>query len=314
MVDIDDWTGDGFHEPRKLEIAGGYEGAGGGSVLDLHGFTVTKLFDGGLQFHLINHRPPTDLFGRMLPDAAKVGANSTIEVFDLAYGTARLVHNRTIASSALVSPNNLMVDFDGNYLTTNDHDTKVDRFRRLAPILGGGNIARCTLESCSIIADAGLNFPNGIVADRQGVIFIVNSARASIDLYLSMKSQTPKLERVATLDVGFLCDNLSIDSNDDVWVSCTPKAAGLLKAAANPYHFSATTTVLRISKIGKTMYSGRASVDDQYEIRKIIEDKGTERWGGDVLPGPGIVVHDVRTGNMWMGSSTAPFITVCRPQ
>jgi hypothetical protein len=54
---------------------------------------------------MINHRPPVNEAGNFL-DASKVGANSTIEVFEHVTGSKELDYVKTIWSESVYTPNN----------------------------------------------------------------------------------------------------------------------------------------------------------------------------------------------------------------
>ena len=122
VLEIDNANLDGLFGVRKLATSG-YKGATGDESLDLHGFEVELLKDHRLRFWLINHRPPVDANGRLL-DASKLGANSTIEIFDLAKGSSTLEHVATIAHEAVITPNNLALSGTGGVLISNDKSTK----------------------------------------------------------------------------------------------------------------------------------------------------------------------------------------------
>lgn len=46
----------------------------------------------------------------------------------------------------------------------------------------------------------------------------------------------------------------------------------------------------------------------EWKVEKVLED-----IEGVVLPGSTVAVHDVESGNLWMGGVASPFITVCEP-
>lgn len=97
----------------------------------MHGFDAHVIDKGRrLRFWLINRRPPLDAStGRPLPDTTKIGANSTLDVYDLdlRHGT-QLADVKTIVSETIISSNNLVVIEDngdnGGFLFSNVHSTK----------------------------------------------------------------------------------------------------------------------------------------------------------------------------------------------
>jgi hypothetical protein len=107
---------------RKIEPVG-YDGATGDGTLDILGFDVEVIDASTLRFWLINQRPPVDAKRNYL-DATKIGANSTIDMFDLKRGKDTMVHIKTVADPAVWSPNNIAVMGDGSFVTSNDHSAK----------------------------------------------------------------------------------------------------------------------------------------------------------------------------------------------
>jgi hypothetical protein len=58
-------------------------------------------------------------------DATVVGANATIEIFELNRGELELVHVKTIASDAVLTPNGVAATGNGGVVVTNDHNAKI---------------------------------------------------------------------------------------------------------------------------------------------------------------------------------------------
>lgn len=100
-----------------------YKGVTSAGSLDVHGFDVEALDDSRLRFWMINHRPPVDVKNKVL-DANRLGANSTIEVFEVTRGSSEMIHIRTISNEVISTPNKVAAVGDGGVLITNDHNTK----------------------------------------------------------------------------------------------------------------------------------------------------------------------------------------------
>jgi hypothetical protein len=128
-LDIDNPGTDGFFSPRSIKPTG-YTGAAGNADLDLLGFDAHRWVanDGveTLQFYFVNHRPPVDDSLNIL-DASEIGANSTIELFEMKEGEDVMRHRHTIWSSAIYTPNRVAALNvpQGAFLVTNDHSVKV---------------------------------------------------------------------------------------------------------------------------------------------------------------------------------------------
>lgn len=121
-LNIDDAGADGFYGMRSIKPVG-YDGATGDGTLDTLGFDVEVVDPATLRFWLVNHRPPVDA-DRKLLDATKVGANSTIDVFELKRGKDQMVHVKTVSDPEIKTPNNIAVMPDGSFVATNDHSAK----------------------------------------------------------------------------------------------------------------------------------------------------------------------------------------------
>jgi arylesterase / paraoxonase len=93
--------------------------------MNLHGFDVrADKHTNTLRILLINHRPPFDpLTGEPL-DAAKVGANSTIELFQTQAGSDTMHHIKTYAHEVIATPNRVQWVNDHAFVFTNDHSGK----------------------------------------------------------------------------------------------------------------------------------------------------------------------------------------------
>ncbi|KAJ5281573.1 hypothetical protein N7478_006945 [Penicillium angulare] len=293
VFDIDDLDPEsGLLSPRQLKISD-YPGS-----LDLHGFDVRHL-DSTTRFWLINHKPPVDPATGELLDAWTFGANSTIEVFDLDKATETLQYVKTIASDALVSPNNLAVDADGvGLVITNDHSGKTGTFRDFELLYGLGSLAYCRTDvgECHI-ADTKGRSPNGIARSRDGLYYV---SQASAGLLTIHQLQNGQLKQVDTIPVGYGIDNLSFDEDGNLIAAAVPDAIAILKNFEHPHDVVAPSTILSISP---------KRVDGKWEISKAIEDSQ-----GEKLPFSTIAIHDTQKGLMFAAGLFAPFITICEKQ
>lgn len=102
----------------------GYKGlTSSAETLDIHGFDVKALNDSRLSFWIINHRPPVDEKNIVL-DANKLGANSTIEVFEVSRGSSEIIHVSTISNKVIATPKRVAAVGDGGVLMSNDYNIK----------------------------------------------------------------------------------------------------------------------------------------------------------------------------------------------
>jgi hypothetical protein len=120
VLKIDEPGEDGLFGLHKLDITERYKSATGGREIDVHGLDIEALENGLLRLWMINHRPPIDESGQPL-DATKLGANSTIEAFDLRRDSSQLDHVKTFHDDAIQTPNSVSATGDGGFMFTNDH-------------------------------------------------------------------------------------------------------------------------------------------------------------------------------------------------
>jgi hypothetical protein len=100
---------------------------------------------------------------------------------------------------------------------------------------------------------------------------------------LDAKSSTLKL--VETIRIPYPVDNLSQDSNGDIFVASFPKIHQFLKSTDSPYDVLPSTAAWRI----------RTAENGTRQVEKVLEDDGSE------LPSATVVVHDPQTGRLFLG-------------
>ena len=126
VLNVDEPGTDGLFGLRQLKPTG-FESASatGDGSMELHGFDAEVINDSTLRFWLINHRPPVSEVG-MLLDAKKLGANSTVEIFDVSRGRSgdKMAFVKTVAGAEIYTPNKPASTGDGGFLITNDKSAK----------------------------------------------------------------------------------------------------------------------------------------------------------------------------------------------
>ncbi|KAL2858623.1 calcium-dependent phosphotriesterase [Aspergillus pseudoustus] len=303
-LDIDHPGEDGLYRLRRLEVTGPYQGINpeNKNVLDLHGFGVRKLSQSRLQFFVVNHRPPTTPGGLLEQNVGAVGDNSTIEVFELERGSSKLEFLKTIMDKSLISPNDLAWVAEGYMLITNDHLTKAGKLHDLQSYYGSGNLIACDLGpgNCHPVIAHGLRYANGVVQGHDGLIYISEFITGTISAYRF--SSEGVIVFVDTINLRMPIDNLYIDSAGSVWAPGVPKANPMFRAVETGERMDIPSTIFRIRNRGDSMAP-------RFDVQKVLED-----GAGLVLPGSTAVVHDVRTGKLFMGGVGSPFIAVCTPK
>jgi len=270
--------------------------------MDLHGFDVEPIGAsksiGGikLRFWAVNHRPPVGLTGELL-DTAKVGLNSTVEVFEHVRGTDKLQWVRTYANEQIRTPNRVAATGNNGFVMTNDQSTKAGARRLFDPLIGGGNLIHCGPSTCQPAIPGTLVYPNGLTRNHHDGLYYVPSSVSGIVHVYSLNAKNT-LTWVEKIPLGMPLDNLSVDSNGDIYAAGFPKMLAMMQGFDDPVNSRAPSTVIRARKTA----SG-------WKVEKVIEDRD-----GEVLPAATSVVHDVKTGRLFLGGVFSPFITVCEPK
>ncbi|KAJ5256799.1 calcium-dependent phosphotriesterase [Penicillium angulare] len=298
VIDIDQPGSEGMYGLRHLKIGSGYQGD-----LDLHGFDVRKVGN-RLRFWLINHRPPVSPETGEPMNASKVGANSTIEIFDLDSTSETLEHVKTIVSDAIITPNDLAVDEDGvGFAVTNDHTAKAGLSRVWELFAGGGSISYCQTDSgkCHVAVREGCNMPNGIVNIDKGIFAVTHSG---LGIVASYKIKGDEIIKLTELDLQMPLDNMSLDDEGNVFVAGFPNGLYMLKAMKSPYTVTVPATTFKIPQQALTK-SGNGE-DPESSIVKILEDRD-----GKKLPSTTVVVHDAKTERFFLAGVISPSIGIC---
>lgn len=296
-LNIDAPGSDGMFGIHKIKPEG-YDGATGDGTLDLLGFDVEVVDAATLRFWLINHRPPVDANRKYL-DATKIGANSTIDVFELKRGKDKMVHVKTVFDPEVKTPNNIAVMEDGSFVATNDHSAKreilADEYfpstnedtvgfrKELDVYIGGGNVAYCPPSGpCKAATHSKFRFPNGLIRGADGLIYLPESAGG--DIHVMELQPDGTLKELDSIKIGMPIDNLSLDANGDIWAAGLPKALQAIPAAHDPFKAKAPTTVWRISKTA-----------EGHKTFKVLEDRDMK-----VITQIATIQHDVKTGRLFI--------------
>jgi arylesterase / paraoxonase len=118
-LDIDSLDTAGGYSYKVLKIIG-FPGVLGDGRIHAVGMSGTRSSK-GIQLWLVNAQPSIDVERGQFLDNTAVGANSTIEVFELEPGSEAVRHVRTFADAQIATPNNVAVMPDGGFFFTNDH-------------------------------------------------------------------------------------------------------------------------------------------------------------------------------------------------
>ncbi|KAI6830533.1 hypothetical protein KC340_g10904 [Hortaea werneckii] len=298
-MEIDKPKGESYE--YRIVQTNNFHGINGDGSLHLVGFTGV---DGsaGINFFVVNNRPSIHPVTGDLLDNAEVGANSTVERFVLAPPDAKeMKHLQTFAHENLATPNRVAAMGKNAFYVTNDHGPhKVGRSHQLSPVVGTGDVSYCTTaRGCRTVAD-GLTFPNGLIRDpKNGYVYVPSSGKGGIHVYRT-KRMDPGLDFVEHIPIPSPIDNLSQDSEGDIYIAALSDLAAMMAAMDDPLNKTPPSTVLRLTQ---TESDGG---ERQWKWEKVLEDAK-----GEVLPGTTTAVHDAKTGRIFLSGVASPFITVC---
>ncbi|KAI1046697.1 hypothetical protein LB505_006779 [Fusarium chuoi] len=128
-----------------------------------------------------------------------------------------------------------------------------------------------------------LQFPNGL-AIKDNILYLPDSITGRLYIYRILPNKD--LEKIDEVNLGYGVDNASIDENGDVWIAAFPIGVEIFKAYDDPYNAHPPSAVLRVRKI-----------EGEYVVEKMLEDAE-----GEVLPAATTVVHDAKTGRLFLSS------------
>ncbi len=118
-MSIDKPKGDSY-EYRILKTPD-FSGINGDGTINLLGMTGEDRPGLPLRLWFVNARPSVDSITGEVLDSAKIGANSTIELFEMNLDAVEMRHIRTFADPQIATPNNIAAKGDDSFYFTNDH-------------------------------------------------------------------------------------------------------------------------------------------------------------------------------------------------
>ncbi|KAJ5442173.1 hypothetical protein N7445_005180 [Penicillium cf. griseofulvum] len=302
VLDVDHPGADGLYGARALKLR---DSEGNIQELDMHGFDA-RVIDKGPTAAVLADQPPAT--AECIDRRTAVGANSTVDVYDLKlpHGT-ELAHVKTIMSPAIISPNNLIVINDnedrGDFLLTNDHSTKVGPFRDSEI---SGNIAYCRTDTgnCHFVATENLSSPNGITRDpSSGLIYVAQSVRGNVTVHRLMDYE--QLVQIDEISLSMTIDNLSIDTDGNIFAATIPDLHQFVRAFHDPYGTNSPSAVMMIRK--RSSGKEASLLKGEHEVIKVVEDKEAR-----VLPTTTSAVYDPVSGQLFLGALSSPFMVVCK--
>ena len=206
-------------------------------------------------------------------------ANMAVELFDIA-DDGMLTHIETFKERRMTSPNNLVAVGPRSFYVTNDvkpgRNTRFGEFQFLTKA-ATGEVLYSDGQSWRVAAE-GLRFANGITASSDGKrVYVAETAAQTLRIF-DRDESSGVLSEVDQVALPAAPDNLTVDSNGDVWVAALPKPLSVPAHGANP-KAKAPSEIIRISEGGEaeTVYR-----DDGSELSA---STAAARTGGKLLIG-----------------------------
>jgi arylesterase/paraoxonase len=161
-------------------------------------------------------------------------------------------------------------------------------------------VAYCGSNNQCDIANTHRSFSQTKLRRVDGHYYVVQSAGRKVFVYSMKKDALVKIDKI---NIGMGIDNLSVDTNGDIFVAGFSKVIPFVKAIGDPPTTDGSSTIFRIGR--SSDHQGKAT----YEVTKTLED-----IEGKTLPSSTVAIHDVKTDSFFMGIVTSPFIIVCKRQ
>jgi hypothetical protein len=273
VLNIDKPGKDGMYGLHKLEITGNYRSATGGQDIDLNGFDIEVLSGSRLRFWMVNNRPAVGDAGAFLDAQSR----SKLYHRDIRHkrGSKKLEFVKTIWSEAVPAPNNVAASGDGSVFVTNDHDNSAAGgyirffpFSKLTPskVISSVPFKRSSEPAPSHTAtsptapappslSSDLKYPNGIAnpSNPPNSLYIANTAKGFVSFHLISPIHPPSLNHSKPynpstvspvrkpIKLGMPIDNLSVDSNGDIFVTGFPN----ILESSEPCHSRSKRPMLR---------------------------------------------------------------------
>lgn len=157
----------------------------------------------------------------------------------------------------------------------------------LSPILLTGDVTFCPNErssQCRVVSE-GYGYPNGLIRSHvDGLVYVPQSAQGGI--WVLRPTSDNSLEVVDEINLPYAIDNLSEDQDGTLWAAILPRAVEIMKQSTDPHNYFPSSSVFKLSR----------DAEGKFVTEKVLEDSE-----GRVLPGTTTVVHDARTGRLFLG-------------
>ncbi|KAK0466322.1 uncharacterized protein EV420DRAFT_1511070 [Desarmillaria tabescens] len=236
--------------------------------------------------YLVHHRLPLGF-----QDPARVGYDSSIEIFKTSVGNTILTHLRTVEHHIIYSPNDVIGSADGkSFFFTNDRGgPKTGLTRDLYEFLRpSSSVGYCHVEEGCKTSISGMLNNNGIVQADNGTIYVSSTLSSGIRVLEKQEDNTLVLTDVIPSET--IIDNLSMDETGAVWAAGIPRAQDALKAMMNLFTTPCPVSVYRFS-----INTGEKVLEDDGSLASFIST----------------AAYDSRRGRLYLHGLGSPGLTVC---
>jgi len=220
------------------------------------------------------------------------GGRHSIEKYALSGD--QLIHRKTIADPALVSPNDIVAVGPDSFYITNDHGSVAGLMRFFEDYmrLKRSNVVFYNGTGFSEAA-ADIGYANGINVSADGKTLFLSAVTEQSLIIFDRDSTSAQLSLRQKIDLGTGVDNIEVDPQGDLWVGAHPQLLKFVSHAKDPAVFSPSQIIhLSLKKSG------------DYQIDEIYLNDGSEISGSSVA-----AVYQKR---MLIGSVFEPKFLDCR--
>ncbi len=193
-----------------------------------------------------------------------------VEIFNFKKDT--LFHVRSVTSSMMCCPNDVVGIDKNRFYVTNDHGSPKGLMRTLEEYL---QIPRSYLLYFDGLVFSkvwtGINYGNGVNSSKDGKKIFLATTTGRTLLTFNRDSKSGKLELADELNLKTGIDNISVDENGNLWIGAHPKMLAFVRHAKDPHNLS-PSQVLKLTPDGNGSYS----------VREIYLDDGAQLSGSSI--------------------------------
>lgn len=196
--------------------------------------------DEKLTFFINNHAVPKGIAKE--GDEKKVGADSTIEIFETRLGSKTWTWVQSVKHPSILTPNNMVALGPRKFYVTNDHHVKTGFSRTLCLFRFPGTesgIIYCdassssSLPSCKAVAD-GYYHPNGLAKGPGSTLYMASTFDGFIKSF-DIQADYSLVENEQVADIGRPIDNIDVNEVGEITAAVLPNAIQFTKRVAQGY-------------------------------------------------------------------------------